>query len=708
MSPPRSSPQPPRPIARLFAATTSLVVIAAVPSPAGAQSAGVIVVAQVEVPLPRVNPERAEGGAETPPPAVPEAPPVPQVTLPAPSLFANTAYRRLATGDVENATRIAQSSGDPLTLQVIDWLIATNLYEGSTSARMAQAMADLDGWPGRSLMQIRYEQALIREAPTPAEAIAALSATPPAMEPSTLLYARSLRNEGRSEEAAAFIANYWRTQSFSEEMATTILAEFGDLLSQADLAYGMSRFLYDGQNDRALAVAQRLGTDYRRLAAAWAAANDGGGNAAGLLDAVQELRTDPGYQYARLLVAIRAGNRNEAARILREAPADPAALIDPDAWAEERRTLGWTLVNRGNAELAYEVLSGHAATDRNVIVEIEFDAGWVALRRLDDPAAAVEHFRQIAANSSLPISQSRGYYWLGRALSEAGAAEEAAEAYRTAARYPTTFYGQLALSALGSTTLTIPAPPRADEAALAHFAANPFIIALGWLDGFGESAAFDLLARSLGDILDDPGDVALLATLLQQRGNYPLSLQVARLAANRGVAVEGVGFPTSAIPAEGRSDLVEMAFVYAIARQETAFNLGLVSSADARGLVQMQPGTARDMARYLGVPYDAERLLTDAAYSARLGGAYLRTLLDRYDGSFVLATAAYNAGMGRVDGWLETYGDPRRASVDTIDWIERIPFDETRNYVQRVLENLQVYRAILGDPTLRIADDLGM
>jgi soluble lytic murein transglycosylase len=151
-----------------------------------------------------------------------------------------------------------------------------------------------------------------------------------------------------------------------------------------------------------------------------------------------------------------------------------------------------------------------------------------------------------------------------------------------------------------------------------------------------------------------------------------------------------------------------MAFVYAVARQETAFNLGLVSSADARGLVQMLPGTARDMARYLGIPYDAERLLTDAAYSARLGGAYLRTLLDRYDGSFVLATAAYNAGMGRVDGWLETYGDPRRPSVDTIDWIERIPFDETRNYVQRVLENLQVYRAILGDATLRIADDLGL
>lgn len=709
VSPPRNIPRHStrRAVATLVA-TTALAAITGTAAPALGQTAAPIVVAQAGIPLPRVNPDRAEGAPEQAAPAVAETPPEPLIALPQPTLFVNTAYRRLASGDVANATRIAQSGGDPLALQVIDWLVATNLYPDVPSGRMAEAMVDLAGWPGRALMQIRYEQSVIRETPTPAEAIAALGNATPVMEPSTLLLARSLRAEGRSEDAAAFIADYWRTQSFSDAMATTILTEFGDLLSDDDLAFGMSRFFYARQNERALAVAQRLGTDHRRLAGGWAAANDGSGNAAGLLDAVQELRSDPGYQYARLLIAIRTGNRNDAARILREAPADPVALVDPDAWAEQRRTLGWSLVNRGNPELAFEVLAGHSAVDRNMIVQIEFDAGWVALRRLDDPEAAIGHFRQIAANSSLPISQSRGYYWLGRALAEAGATEEAAEAYREATRYPTTFYGQLAVTALGGTTLDIPVPQRADEAALAHFAANPFIIALGWLDSFGEDGAFDLLARSLGDILEDPGDVALLAGVVRQRGNYPLSLQIARLAANRGVAVDGAGFPTSAIPPSGRTDLVDMALVYAVARQETAFNVGLVSSADARGLLQMLPGTARDMARYLGVAYDAERLLTDAAYSARLGAAYLRTLLDRYDGSVVLAVAAYNAGLSRVDDWLGTYGDPRRSAVDTIDWIERIPFDETRNYVQRVLENLQVYRAILGDPTLRIADDLGL
>ncbi|MCW5719274.1 MAG: lytic transglycosylase domain-containing protein [Bauldia sp.] len=687
-------------------ATGALVAPGGPAAPARAQTP--IVVAQAEIPLPRENPERTDDAGPVVAP-VAELPPEPRIDLPQPSLFVNTAYRRLASGDIANATRIAQSAGDPLTLQFIDWLVATNLYPNVPSERMAQAMVDLAGWPGRSLMQIRYEQALIRENPTPAEAIAGLGGTAPAMEPSTLLLARSFRAEGRDADAATFITRYWRTQSFSDAMATAIIDEFGDLLSNDDLAFGMSRFLYAGQNERALAVAERLGTDYRRLAGGWAAANDGSGNAAGLLDAVPAaLRSDPGYQYARLAIAVRTGNRNEASRILREAPTDPAALVDPDAWAEQRQSLGWSLVNRGNPQLAYEVLAGHSAVDRNMIVEVEFDAGWVALRRLDNPEAAIGHFRQIAANSSLPISQSRGYYWLGRALSEAGATEDAAAAYREAARYPTTFYGQLATTALGGTTLDIPVPQPADEAALAHFAANPFIITLGWLDSFGEDAAFDLLARSLGDILEDPGDVALLAAVVRQRGNYPLSLQIARLAANRGVAVDGAGFPTSAIPPAGRTDLVEMALVYAVARQETAFNVGLVSSADARGLLQMLPGTARDMARYLGVPYDADRLLTDPAYSARLGGAYLRTLLDRYNGSVVLAVAAYNAGLSRVDGWLETYGDPRRSSVDAIDWIERIPFDETRNYVQRVIENLQVYRAILGDPTLRIADDLGL
>ncbi|MHA1559090.1 MAG: lytic transglycosylase domain-containing protein, partial [Alphaproteobacteria bacterium] len=191
------------------------------------------------------------------------------------------------------------------------------------------------------------------------------------------------------------------------------------------------------------------------------------------------------------------------------------------------------------------------------------------------------------------------------------------------------------------------------------------------------------------------------------RGDYQLALQIGKLASNRGVAVDAIAFPMAALPDDFESAHSELALIYAIARQESAFDNEALSTAGALGLLQMLPATAREMAFNIGVPFSRDRL-TDPEYNATLGGAYLRTLLDRYRGSLVLALAAFNAGLSRADRWIEIYGDPRNADVDAIDWIERIPFDETRNYVQRVLENLQVYRARLGDSPLRLGEDLDL
>jgi soluble lytic murein transglycosylase len=382
-------------------------------------------------------------------------------------------------------------------------------------------------------------------------------------------------------------------------------------------------------------------------------------------------------------------------------------LIDPDAWSAQRRAVARSLAVRDPAA-AYDVLAGHSAQDRLEISEIEFEAGWVALRLLDDPVAAIPHFERIAQSSSLPLSQSRAAYWLGRSHELAGAADAAEASYRLAAGFPTTFYGQLALARLGETMLPIAAPPVVDDAAEAAFLTDDQVKAMGWLDRYDRDEEVELLARFLADSLPTAAGVAQLAAVFEQRGDHQLVLQIGKLAANRGLPVDAVAFATAAIPAGVRSDRVEMALVYAVARQESAFDTNAVSTANARGLLQIQPDTAREAARSLGLPFAEERLTADPGYNAILGGAYLRTLLDRYDGSLVLAMAAYNAGLSRVDEWLGRYGDPRRAGVDPIDWIERIPFAETRNYVQRVIENLQVYRAILGEPELKIAADLGL
>ena len=207
--------------------------------------------------------------------------------------------------------------------------------------------------------------------------------------------------------------------------------------------------------------------------------------------------------------------------------------------------------------------------------------------------------------------------------------------------------------------------------------------AMIWLDGFGRRTEANILARALASSLDDAAEITLLAQLAEARGDFTLALQIGKLAANRDLPVDAVAFSTAVIPTDTHNEHIDLALVYAVARQESSFNVAAQSSAGALGLMQILPGTAQEMARYVGLPYSEGRLTTDAEYNAILGGAFLGTLIDRYDGSLILALVAFNAGPGRADQWIESYGDPRRAGVDPIDWIERIPFDETRNYVQR-------------------------
>ena len=284
---------------------------------------------------------------------------------------------------------------------------------------------------------------------------------------------------------------------------------------------------------------------------------------------------------------------------------------------------------------------------------------------------------------------------------------EADGQYLAAAGYHLTFYGQLAIQRLGGSEIPLTSEMTADEASIGQFVDRDIVQSMIWLDSFGRRAEADILARHLAVTLDDPVEIALLAQLAETRGDHQLSLQIGKLASNRGLAVDAIAFPMTALPDDFESGHSETALIYAIARQESAFDNEALSSAGAIGLLQMLPTTAREMASNIDVLFSQERL-TEAEYNAVLGGAYLQTLLDRYRGSLVLTLAAFNAGLGRADRWIEIYGDPRSVGIDVIDWIERIPFDETRNYVQRVLENLQVYRARLGDASLRLGEDLGL
>ena len=654
-------------------------------------------------------PAAAGSAAEAPP----EAGPAPTAR---PSLLADiasgafglrTAVRMIESGDIAGATRLAVALPNATDGLLVEWLIATTGGPKVTSVRIAEALDRLRDWPGQALMRLRYEQSVIREMPDPEAAVAAFSAAPPTSERGTLLLARAYMATGQTAEAEDLIRSYWREQSFSAETEETILAEFGGLLGPDDHRTRLNRFLFAGRRAEALRVAALLDEATQKLATAFLAVRRSSRTGTAALAAVPEaLRSDPVYLFARVLWLRRAGRITEAANILLGAPEDPALLVDGDAWAEERRDLARILLDRGDAEIAYLLIARNPAFTREEKVEVEFQAGWYALRFLDDPAAAARHFTQLKATSATPLTQSRAEYWLARSAEAAGDGAAAIGHYQAAAAYPTTFYGQLASLRVADGRLLLPPAPLPETGARASFEERQLVRAATRLIELGRDQDAALFARYLAGLLTDPAEIALLAETAEARGEHQLGLQIGVLASARGLPVATLAFPTAGVPNIGSAARVEMPAVHAVARQESRFNPAAVSSAGARGLLQLMPATARELARIVGVPYSQARLTSDPAYNARLGAVHLSRLLADFGGNYVLTFAAYNAGAARVRGWIDRYGDPRDPDVDVIDWIERIPFDETRNYVQRTIENLQVYRALAGETELKIEEDL--
>jgi soluble lytic murein transglycosylase len=617
------------------------------------------------------------------------------------------ALQLLDEKDFSAALSAAKGLSDPVDSKIVQWLVLGQTGPGLSSARIAEIGQALAGWPGQTLVRRRYEQALARENPSPAAVIQALAGRELASDDGVTLLAGAYMSAGRKGDAAAVIAPYWRDPKISPELETTLLQEFGGLLSAADRKARMDVLLYAERSPQALRIAKSLGKDQQALANAVTAVIKKSSKAGALLDALPgSVRRDPLAVYSRIQVLRRAEKIQAAAQLLLSAPRDARTLVDPDVWWVERKLVSRALIDLGDAKTAYRIAAAHAAESSTMQAEAEFHAGWYALEFLRDPATAKPHFARIQAISTMPLSQSRAEYWLGRTAAAAGNSADAQAQFKRAAAYPTTFYGQLALARLGVTRLPISAPPAITAATKEHFNRLELVQAIKRLEELKRTDRNEFFYRYLAERLTDPGEIALLTDLAERNETHQLALQIGKLAAQRGLPVDALAFPTSAIPAAAKTPSVEKPVVYAIARQESAFNPGAVSSAGARGLLQLMPATAKHVASSVGLPFNKDRLTNDPAYNATLGAAHLGELVDEFRGSYVMTFASYNAGRSRVYSWMKTFGDPRDPNVDVVNWIERIPFTETRNYVQRVMENVQVYRARLGAPSLKIEADL--
>jgi soluble lytic murein transglycosylase len=608
-----------------------------------------------------------------------------------------------------DANEVKKNISDPAAKKLVEWVILRSDDSGADFARYVAFITANPQWPSISTLRRKAEAVAFQDQPSNVQIQAFFTEYPPISAKGRFALARARIAAGNRKEAEGVVREAWRYDSFSPDVETRVFETFGEFLTNADHKARMDRRLYEKDDTEAgLRAATRLGGNEILIAKARIAMMTKGGNKAAL-DAVPAAgRNDIGYKLARIQMLRRADELAEAVALIKTIPQLDKSH-DLDEWWMERRTLARKLLDDGNAKDAYVVVRDATPPDSNGYrSEHQFMAGWIALRYLHDPSTAYAHFAKIADFAVNPTSLARGAYWTGRAAEALNKPQEAKQRYQEAARYPTAYYGQLARAKAGLGELTLNPSPALSSADRNKAMASDLVKAAELLYAVD---ARDLAQTMMADIGDKSTDVATLTVMSELTAKYRDArgmLLIGKLALARGYPIEHAAFPTFGVPDYTPiGPPVDPALVYSIVRQESWFNPKTVSSANALGLMQVTPAAGKYIAGKFKATFDQKRLLNDMPYNVQFGSAELGDVIKDYRGSYIMAFAAYNAGRGRLKEWLAKYGDPRDPKVDPIDWVERIPFSETRNYVQHVMENVQVYRVRFGGTSrLMIEADL--
>ncbi len=599
------------------------------------------------------------------------------------------------------AEREARAAGQ-IAADIITWY---RLRQGEGSFDEARAfLARRFDWPGLKLLRRKMEKTIPRNGP-PQPVLDFFAVQAPQTGRGALRYAEALTAVGRNQ-AQDVLISAWTKLSMDQDEHAAFVARYGALLRP----YHWSRtdeMLWRGQTEDAERMLPLLSRGQAALARARIALRRNKGGVDALIDAIPgNLANDPGLAYERFLWRAAKGRNQDAADLLVERSASLASLGRPNFWGSWRRVLARWAMREGKPRLAYQLASQHQLSEGSNHNDLEWLAGYIALRKMNNPARALPHFQRFRNSVYTPISLGRAGYWLGRTHEALGDDAQAAKDYAFGAKYQTSFYGQLAAERAG-----LPMDP----ALTGHERHRAYV-----KQGFWNSSVMQ--AARLLQAADEPywtkrfvlqlaeslnrDEIGHLAGWAEKMGEPHLRVMLAKFAARQGWILHRPYFPTPDIGRGNRS--VPRALELAIARRESEFDPTVISGVGARGLMQLMPGTAKDMANRLDMPFSKSRLIEDPAYNTRLGSEYLATLIERFSGNPVLIAAAYNAGPSRAESWSKQFGDPRASATDIVDWIEHIPFRETRNYVMRVTESLPIYRARLTGRTekMRLSKEL--
>ncbi|EAQ03990.1 transglycosylase, Slt family protein [Pseudooceanicola batsensis HTCC2597] len=607
----------------------------------------------------------------------------------------SSAFAAARDGNWETALPLAERDG-PVARDILEW---TRLRAGEgTPAEVLAFLRDNAHWPGLAYLRQRSEPAFLDA--TDAQVLAFFDGHLPETGRGALRLAAAQEMAGQAGEAQANVVLAWRTLALDAATHDMFLARYGDLLGPHHAAR-LSLSLWNDRSGDTERMLDLVGEDQARLARARLALSNDGNNVDALIEAVPEsLRKDPGLAYDRYIWRIRKGLHGGAKDLLLEQSRIPGGLGYPDRWANHRRSYARGEMRSGDPARAYLLASGHQLTEGGNFADLEWLSGYIALTYLDDPEAALAHFDRLEAGVQTPISLGRAGYWRGRALEAMGDEEAAQEAYLRGGRHQTTFYGLLAAEKAGLGF----DPAMAGRAEAAHWSETPLADSdLREAVMLFRAAGLDHEAeRFLTHMAETatPEELASLGRMVEEAGDPHLEVMLGKAAAQRAIVLPRHYYALHPMTELDLPVSTEMAL--AIARRESEFDPAVTSHVGARGLMQLMPRTGLAMAEKVRDTGDVAGRLGYWAFNARLGSAYLAQLAEEFSGNVLLVSAGYNAGPSRSVRWSDQFGDPRSGEVDPVDWVEHIPFRETRNYVQRVAESLPIYRARLGREPLPI------
>jgi soluble lytic murein transglycosylase len=606
--------------------------------------------------------------------------------------------------NVNGAREAIAGISDGLARKTATWVLVDCDADALGFFDVDAARRDLGGWPRAAKRQAAAERLLETSGKTPQQTLDWFAGAEPTTAQGAMALAAAYKGLGRVADADGLIKHWWRDKSFEADTQRTMLARFGEALTQDDHIRRADILLYGAQGPAARDMIPLLPPEQQEAARARLALRAEARDANQLLtDLPASMAASPGVAFEHAAYLRRKGLDTLALAQVASFPHEVATSDQGDRIWDERRRLVISALREGDAHAAYAAVSDSGLTTGADAADAEFAAGWIALTKLNEPQKAAKHFAALERIGTTQITKGRALYWEGRAAEARGDKAAAEDFYGRAAHYDTTFYGMLGAEKLGL-RLTLPPSPVITPEARAAFEGRDAIQATRLMFDYGPRELFRAFVLNLDDTLPTAEDEAQLIDLARNYGEMDVSMKAARAAAQRGFVLPQRAYPVRNVEAGGGA---EPAFVLAITRQESGFDPNVRSGVGARGMMQLMPSTAKILARRIGISYSPSQL-DEPDYNMRLGATFLSQLVSQFSGSYVMAAAGYNAGPGRPTQWTQFCGDPRGGSTDPVDYIECIPFSETRNYVMRVLENVQVYRARLngGSAPITLTADL--